>query len=406
MLPPPTPSADSAPTVSRLLTDARGLSRLATDAIVGATDIVEDVHRTITRLAPLVGPFETGRMRGITGFVYRRVRGTTRAVGGGMEAALTRLVPFFDSEVEVRHRDTLLAVLNGVVGDHLAATDNPLAIPMQIRHDGQQLDLDRPALAARFGPQHDRLLILLHGLCMDDLAWSREGHDHGAALARDLGVTPLYLRYNSGRSIAENGRAFAALLNELVRAWPVPIRELTIVGHSMGGLLARSACHYASADDHAWLPALKHVVFLGTPHHGAPLERAGSLVDRALGISPYTAPIARLGLIRSAAVQDLRYGTILDEHERIRRSPRVPLPDGVASFAVAATKQTQPGAALADLPGDGLVPVHSALAQHRDRSRSLSIPDAHRHVCNGLNHFDLLSSRAVYERIVSWLSKA
>jgi pimeloyl-ACP methyl ester carboxylesterase len=247
------------------------------------------------------------------------------------------------------------------------------------------------------------LLILAHGLCMDDLAWSRDGHDHGAALARDFGATPLYLRYNSGRSIADNGRAFAAMLDDLFHAWPVPIRELTIVGHSMGGLLMRSAYHYGAQANHAWLPVLKHVVFLGTPHHGAPLERAGNLVDRALGVSPYTAPLARVGLIRSAAIQDLRYGTILDEHGRIRRAPPVPLPDSVAYLAVAATKQTQPARALVDLQGDGIVPVRSALVQHRDTALSLSIPDEHRHIAYGLNHFDLLSSRTVYERVAGWL---
>jgi pimeloyl-ACP methyl ester carboxylesterase len=240
---------------------------------------------------------------------------------------------------------------------------------------------------------------------MNDLAWSRDGHDHGAALARDLGMTPLYLRYNSGRSIADNGRAFSALLDNLFRAWPVPIRELTIVGHSMGGLLTRSAYHYGAQVNHAWLPVLKHVVFLGTPHHGAPLERAGHLVDRALDLSPYTAPLARLGLIRSAAIQDLRYGTILGEHERVRRAPRVPLPDSVACFAVAATRQTQPGRALADLQDDGIVPVRSALAQHRDTALSLSIPDPRQHICYGLNHFDLLGSRAAYDRLHGWLSE-
>jgi hypothetical protein len=238
---------------------------------------------------------------------------------------------------------------------------------------------------------------------MDDTGWRRDGHDHGVALARDLGVTPLYLRYNSGRSIARSGRDFAALLDALLRAWPVPVRELTILGHSMGGLVARSACHYGEAAGHAWLPDLKRLVFLGTPHHGAPLERAGHLVDRALGVSPYTAPFARLGLIRSAAVQDLRHGTILDEHERVRRSPRVPLPDGVASFAVAATTQPEPGGPLDALPGDGLVPVRSALARHPDGARTLTIPDAHRHVGYGLHHFDLLGSRAVYDRLRRWL---
>ncbi|MEM1043623.1 MAG: alpha/beta hydrolase [Bacteroidota bacterium] len=382
------------------------MSRLAVDATVGVTDLVEDMHRSVAHLAPPLGLSAPGRMGGLTGFVYRRVRGVTRAAGRGLDAFLAQIAPYLDCESEGPRRDALRAVVNGVVGDHLAATGNPLAIPMQLRHGRRPLALDRHALRAQFGPRHDRLLVLVHGLCMNDLGWTRDGHDHGTALARELRLTPVYLRYNSGRSIAENGRDFAALLDTVLQTWPVPVREISILGHSMGGLVARSACHYGAQADHAWLPALKHIVFLGTPHHGAPPEQAGSLVDQALGMSPYTAPFARLGLIRSAAIQDLRHGTILDEQERGRRPSHVPLAEGVACFAVAATRQTRRGDALADLPGDGLVSVCSALARCQGPAQSLSMPDAHQYVGYGLHHFDLLSSRVVFERIVSWLSDA
>lgn len=392
------------PPHGRAFSDARGVSRLTVDAATGITDIVEDVHRAIAGVA---SPFSTprpGRARGITGLVYRSVRRIIRTAGVGVDAVLTPLAPLL-SRYEVPHRDAALAVLNGVVGDHLAATGNPLAIPMHLRRDGQPLALDAAPLAPP--PVHGRLLILAHGLCMDDRGWQRDGHDHGAALARDLDYLPLYLRYNSGQAIGTNGRAFADALERLAAVWPVPVTDLVIVGHSMGGLVARSACHYAEQADHAWLRALRALVFLGTPHHGAPLERAGNGVDRVLGASRFTAPFARLGLIRSAGVQDLRYGAVLEDRAGANDTPaeRVALPNDVPSFAIAATKQREPDGAGWATVGDGLVPVYSALGQHRDEALALSIPPSHRQVFYGLGHFDLLSSRAVYDSILHWLGE-
>jgi pimeloyl-ACP methyl ester carboxylesterase len=255
--------------------DLRGLSRLGIDAVVGVTDRVEAMHHTIASRAGIVGPGPGGRPSGVTGFVYRTVRGTTRLLGHGLDAVLAAAMP--DTGVSTPEREALVAALNGVWGDHLAETGNPLAIPMSLRIDG------RPYEAALRAPT-GRLLVLVHGLAMNDLQWTRRGHDHGRALARELGFTPVYLHYNSGLHVSQNGREFASLLDRLVADWPVPVDELAIVGHSMGGLVARSACHLGAG--RRWMRPLTKLVFLGTPHHGAPLERGGRLVDAAIGISP------------------------------------------------------------------------------------------------------------------------
>jgi pimeloyl-ACP methyl ester carboxylesterase len=205
---------------------------------------------------------------------------------------------------------------------------------------------------------------------MNDLQWRRQGHDHGEALARDLGYTPVYLHYNSGRHISTNGREFADLVEALLNGWPEPVETLVIIGHSMGGLVARSACDCAARAGHAWLLRLNALIFLGTPHHGAPLERAGAFVDFLLGISPYTAPFARLGKVRSAGIKDLRHAHLRDEDGCSRlpaRHASRPLPsDGVRCLAIAASKEWP-------LPPpdsrDGLVPVSSALGRHRVASR-------------------------------------
>jgi pimeloyl-ACP methyl ester carboxylesterase len=393
--------------------DLRGLSRLGVDATVGITDLVEAMHHTIASGTLIVGPSPSGRTRGLTGFVYRAVRGTTRAVGKGLDAALGLLTRPAEADASSPRREALLAALNGVWGDHLAASANPLAIPMTLRLAGRPLTLSREAFAAQWPAPGGRLLVLVHGLCMNDLQWARGGHDHGQALARDLGYTPLYLHYNSGRHVAQNGREFAALLEKLVAAWPVPVQELVIVGHSMGGLVARSACFQGAQAGHAWLASLKKMVFLGTPHHGAPLERGGRLVDALFGISPYIRPFARLGQARSAGITDLRYGNLQDadlngrDRHAQRRDERVPtpLPAGVEAYFVAATQARRAASSLhSAVIGDGLVPLASALGEHRNPALALAVPASHRHVVTSCNHWDLLGRQDVAEQLRAWLA--
>ncbi len=383
-------------------TDLRGASKVLIDAVTGVTGIVEDMHRHIARVGPIVGKAKPGNARGISGLVYKSVRGVTRAVGFGLDTALGRLAPLVRPGTTSPRREVVLAALNGVLGDYLEQTGNPLAITMRFRHQGHAVVLERDALAADFAQSGGKLLVLVHGLCMSDLQWRRELHDHGAALASDLGFTPLYLHYNSGRHIAANGREFAALLDQLVRQWPVPVSELVIVGHSMGGLVARSACEVARQSKMGWLKRVKKIVFLGTPHHGSPLERAGNWVDMLLGVSPYTAPFARLGQIRSAGIQDLRHGTFIDGDLRRQGSEVVPLPRGVKCFVLAASKQAAAGHGTR-MKGDGLVPVNSALGRHKDAALTLSVPAARQHVVFGIDHFDLLSSDEVYRQLRGWL---
>ena len=294
------------------LSDLRGYSRLAVDATIGVTDIVETVHANILR-GPFLRASATGRTRGITGLVYRNIRGVTRLVGVSLDALLALLDTALDPAASSAEREALQAAANGVLGDHLAASANPLAIPMRLRRDGQPLDLTTPALAAALPQPTGKILVLAHGLCMNDRQWRRKEHDHGAALAADAGFTPVYLHYNSGLHVSTNGRAFAGQLEALLGAWPVPVDELVIIGHSMGGLLARSAYHYGELAGHAWPRHLRKIVFLGTPHHGTIFERGGNWVTVALGVSRYTAAFARLGKIRSAGITDLRYGSFLDE---------------------------------------------------------------------------------------------
>lgn len=389
---------------SNLLGDLRAASRLAVDATQALTDVVEAMHHAVS---PIEGRGGAPRTSGITGLVYGSVRGIARVAGGGIDLALGRLAPLLPERRRSPAEEAVIAALNGVVGDRLHDSGNGLAIPMRFRAAGRALALEPEALRAQLQGATSRIVVLVHGLCMNDLQWARDGHDHGAALARDLGFTPVSLHYNTGRHISSNGAAFADAMEALLAAWPVPVRDVAIVAHSMGGLVARSAHHDATRRAMAWPRQLSKMVFLGTPHHGAPLERGGNALDLLLGLSRFTTPISRVGKLRSAGITDLRHGSVLDAdwrgRDRFERGSRrhpLPLPPGVRCFAVAATTAPLPRARL---PGDGLVPVDSALGRHADPQFDLGLPASRQWVAHATNHLQLQTSAPVYAQLRQWL---
>ena len=395
--PPPPEDTDDGPTAAEAASHARalrGAAKLATEATTGLTDLVEAVHSRIASVPGLPGPAD-GRTRGITGLVYKTVRGVTRAVGGSVDTLLA-----------------VLAALNGVLGDHLAKTANPLAIRMAFRRGGRALPLQRAALATAIPDAGEKLLVLIHGLCMNDLQWRRSnGHDHGQALAAALGFTPVHVHYNTGLHVSTNGRALANQLEQLLAQWPRPLSRFAIVAHSMGGLLARSALHHGLAAGHHWPHRLDDLACLGTPHHGAPLERAGQGVDLLLSATPYAGPFGRLAKLRSAGITDLRHGNLVDEDWRggdrfenaTDRREAVPLPAGPRCYAIAGTI-AQAGDLKDKLLGDGLVPIASALGKHRLVRRTLKFPAEHQRVFEQTNHMQLLSSPEVAGQLHDWLA--
>ncbi|MGH8031621.1 MAG: lipase family alpha/beta hydrolase [Luteimonas sp.] len=393
--------------------DLRGLNQLAIDAVTGATDLVEAIHAAITHLPAVIGRRAPQRTAGLPSWIYGIIRSTTRVVGSGIDTSLSALAPWLGTAGSSHDRDGVIAALNGVLGDHLETTGNPLATTMAFHHHARALTLTKKALRAAFPDAGATVVVLLHGLCMNDRQWNFRGHDHGAALARDLGITPVYLRYNSGRHVSRNGDDFTVLMQQLLSAWPLPVTRLVLVGHSMGGLVARSACLSAARAGHAWLDRLTDIVFLGTPHHGAPLERMGSWVDRLIGLSPYSAPLVRLGRLRSAGIRDLRHGNA--RHEDCRRDTDpghvdarmpLPLPKGVRCHAIATTTLSVDACGDREpLRGDGLVPIDSALGRHPDRAFDLRIPKPRQWIGYDTNHLEQLGSIPVYEQIRRSIAK-
>ncbi len=400
--------------------DLRGVSQLATQAVHGVAHMAEGVHQSVWGVLGAPGN-SPGKTRGLTGFVYRAVHGVTELAGQGLRATFVRLEPALEKLVDAPpdspQREAVLAALNGVLGDRLAQSHNPLATPMTLRHGNQALVL-QPGMQIQ-PPARPRIMLLIHGLCMNDLQWHRQAGPDGTsapdpwqALASELGYTPVYLRYNSGLHISQNGRELAALLEQLTAHWPVPVQDLTVVAHSMGGLVMRSAVQHAQDNALAWRALVKNIFFLGTPHHGAPLERAGNWIDLLLGSTPFSAPFAKLGQLRSAGITDLRHGFTVDAdwqgRDRFHRQPdrRQPLalPTEVACHAVAATTAAKRSLLADRLVGDGLVPLRSALGQHDDPRLALVFAPQNQWIAYRLNHMELLHSAAVIGQVQHWLT--
>jgi len=407
-----------------LVSDLRAAAQLASQATVGVVRIVEGVHQAVWRTLGAPAGAQPGQTRGLTGLVYRAVEGSAQLLGLGAQGVLARLEPLLASADAQApgspQREAVLAALNGVLGDRLVASHNPLATPMTLRWRGEALHWQ--ALPPGMGTAvSGKVLLLVHGLCMNDLQWQVAAGtapttqaNFGAALAARLGYTPVYLRYNTGQHTSDNGLALALQLEHLARHWPVPLQEITVLAHSMGGLVIRSAVAQARQQALHWPTHLKNIVFLGTPHHGAPLERAGHWVDQLLGATPFSAPFARLAQLRSAGITDLRYGHVLatdwEGRDRFRRIPDsrvpVPLPDGVACYTVAATTAAKRSLLADRLLGDGLVPLHSALGQHDDPARTLAFAKPAQWIAYRTHHMALLHSPAVVQQVERWLASA
>jgi pimeloyl-ACP methyl ester carboxylesterase len=365
--------------------------------VVETSRAVEGIHRAVSRTAfgavrgvPGLGLLAGAIERvhdGIAGLAYASVRHGSRGALRVAAVAAPALPPG-------RLSEGLRSALNGTHGDALAGAANPLAHAMGFYAGGRPLPLDPKGLRDALPEATDRVCVFVHGLCCDETAWQRRdpsgapARSYGERLQEVAGYTPLYLRYNTGLPLVENGRALAGLLETLAEAYPLPIRSLTIVGHSMGGLVALQACIQAEAGGLPWLERVESVVGLGVPLRGSPLAQAGHAASSVLQALPYTAPLATLADARSAGVRDLRHGFSRE---------RAPLHRPIAFRFVGATMRADAEGPLARLVGDGLVTAASALPVGWEG-------DVDGVVIGGLGHVGLLNDRRVYAHLARWLA--
>ncbi len=430
-----------------------GLRDLVHDAIDVITTLVEETHEAAAKkpvaLLSLSEPIGRaarevdGVRRGVARAVFDGVRGANHGVRALSDRAIAAVNDAIDAaglvagvaaatpEITDAHPlgqasafDTWVdrgeSALNGAIGDFLAARANPLATPMALRQRGHTLRMDRAELARALPAATGKVCVFIHGLGCSDSVWTpdRRATDtqlsFGDELSRALGYTPLYLRYNSGLHISENGRELSLLLRELIESYPIELDQLVLVGHSMGGLVARSAVHYGSELDRAAFSKITHVLGIASPHFGAPLARASHVVSSvaALFDAAGAQVPAKVLRARSAGMKDLAFGALLDEDWRgqdvdasllAAQPPRLPFVSGVAYGYIAARYRPPDSGPLGEWLGDLLVQLPSASGRHRDPARHL--PFHMGHVVDGAHHAALTTHPEVYRQLERFLTE-
>ncbi|NNK50042.1 MAG: hypothetical protein HKO99_00435 [Xanthomonadales bacterium] len=387
----------------------RGSAQLMFDCVSGITTAAESMHRTIAGSS-------TAWLNGISNFgPLKEIRSPTaypvvRLASDMLNKGVTRSLAHIHNHSDLRSLDNSeirwLAVLNGICGDHLEKRGSVLAIPMEFTRPP-----DTPHLESTEKPvASPHIVVMVHGLCLSEQCWQGDENPGIAEqLKRELGMAPVYLRYNTGRRISTNGKELSRLLDDLLAGWPVPAESLSLVGYSMGGLVIRSACWYADSEQSSWLKSLKRVLFLGAPHHGSPVEKAGHLVDMAMRSVKYVEPLS-FGRKRSAGIKDLRHGNLLDddwdrpggEKPSLDTRRDVPLLPSVDYYFVAASIGRHDRDPMGHIFGDLLVRVGSALGTRPNGPGDLKVKEENCRVFQEKTHFDLVNDDRVVEQVIEW----
>jgi pimeloyl-ACP methyl ester carboxylesterase len=398
--------------------EVRALSALAFEELRSFPGAIRDMHLGIAQRAFRgVGPASRPVQLihdALSSRAYGAIGAGASILGKATDAAMERRGIGEQISLSTTQKGSFgLAVLSGLIGDRLERDGSALHQPTSARMHGERIGLDESSLRDAFPQATPRLAVFIHGLTGDEFCWSWGAEDaYGERLVSDLDCTAVYLRYNSGLHISENGRTVAALLEELVEAWPVEVQQIALVGHSMGGLVARSAAHQADEQDQTWVGHVRHVVSLGTPHHGAPLEQGAHRAAAALDKLPETRMLSTFLRRRSAGIRDLRHGSLVDEDWRGRdpealravACQEVPLLPWATNCFVSATITRDPKHPLGRLLGDILVLAPSASGQ--SKTRRIPFREEHGHHVGGTHHIALLNHPEVYERLHDWLATA
>ena len=394
------------------------VSRLGGHAFAGLVSRIEQVHQAIAgrAFAPAGPASAPARVihDSITSGVYLALRGAGSAAGVLGGKAVSLLAVGGQPAGSEPAGNLALAALNAVAGEQLGPDLAPLAIRMAVRADGRDVDLPARELPAVFGHPTPRLAVFVHGLAETEDSWQRQGtgsEPYGPRLHAEFGYTPVYIRYNTGRHVSDNGNDLAGLLEGLIAAWPVQVEGLLLVGHSMGGLVIRSACHYGRQESAAWAGRVRHVFYLGSPHLGAPLAQAAGLAGWALSKAAETRPFVTLVNGSSPGIKDLRHGDVLaddwagcDQDSCVRDHRHdTPLLAGANHYTISATVTVDPGHPLGAVVGDLLVQPASAHGR-RGAHRHIPFPAGSRRRLGGMHHFDLLNHPAVWAAIRDLLS--
>lgn len=297
------------------------------------------------------------------------------------------------------------AVVNAFFGDRLDASGSPLSHTMGVRENGRSIPLTDAGLTTAFPDATGELAVLVHGLIVTETVW--DAGQFGPQLEEDFDFTTVKVRYNTGLRISHNGHELDRILGDLVSHWPVPITRIVLIGHSMGGLVIHSALALADIDPTVeaseWVTLVSDTVTLGSPHLGAPLERAVNHAVRLGGGLRHLRPVTNFLRSRSVGIQDLRHGNILDDEwdgldpddHRGRRAD-VPLHPGIRHFAVVGLLGKKIDSKVAQLFGDGIVTAASARGAGRRSPESRRFAREDVVVLPGVSHLALVHDPTVY----------
>jgi pimeloyl-ACP methyl ester carboxylesterase len=388
-----------------------GLAQLATTGVARTTEFVQVFYReaVLRSLGLYNEEHQNSLQKGVSERSFSMIKFIMKYTGQYTAHGLRILGRISKEHTQkplVPPLHMLVSALNGVMGDHLVYDCNPLALPMLIydRHG-------KPFT----GELRGRVIIFVHGLCMDIHSWyPSKNQSMGEQIYRQQECTILYLSYNTGRRISLNGRSFSDLLNELSVKNP-DISHIDIIGHSMGGLVARSALFYGKQSGFNWTLLVDHLICLGSPHQGALLERLGYMLQDKVGKIPFAGTVARLGDLRSAGIIDLRWGSIRDDDWEHQRSGRrgdfddnrrpAPLPSNIKAYFVAGTIERENMHSRArETVGDYLVSVKSALGEHVNPEYQLNVPPERKVVLYGVDHMQIQYSQRVIDHVLKWLA--
>ena len=405
-------------------TDVEAIGALVGDGLAAGGGFIKQMHEGIaSRPFDILGPSAAPARvlhDGISSAVYGAVRGGLRAASRGAATVVALRVTETEAPLDSTPAGSVtLGAVNGLYGNHISERGNRLALEMQLRRDRSTVPPTSEGLTHGFPDATSRLAVFIHGLCENDESWRHfplrgdraRRRTYGERLQDELSFTPVHVRYNTGLRVSHNGRRLALLLEQLVAAWPMAVEELVLVGHSMGGLVARSACHYGEEESLRFTDAVRHVFCLGTPHLGADLEKGANALAWALGRLSETRALSSFLNARSVGIKDMRFGSCVEEDwcdcdpdEFLRdRCQEVPfLPDANYYFIAATLYEGRLGSLLGDL----LVRIPSASGRRTGKGRRIPFEVENGHELSGINHFELLNHPAVYEQLRTWIMRA
>ena len=399
--------------------DWRGLGDLIELATRRLSAPVEGVHHAIAD-----GWFHVAGHNGSRGHTAHRAAteslyGSVRIAGSIARVSLDigattignlhRVRPLWDSRIGAGIR----AAANALWGDEFERSSSPLHTELSIRDTtGTPVTTDSVTLSLTFEKSTPRLAVLLHGLGKTERCWNPKTTDDAntTSLPEMLeadGFTPILVRYNSGRRVSDNGEALAALLEEITKNWPTPVDEIVLIGHSMGGLVARSSLYAGRSANHDWIDSANHLVALATPHFGSPIEKGAHVASELLTSAVATRSLGEFIDGRSAGIKDMRHGTIhstdhSDHPEISERNHVVVAPPikGVRQHHAVGVVTDSASHPLGFLVGDLVVRVNSATGI----SSTGHVASANVRVFGGLDHLGLLHDASVHTQIREWLT--